>query len=216
MKEHDKGKLDRLWQIVEELYHTQGQGLPFHGWHHILFVARKATTFAEAIGVDTFIVTSAALVHDLNYLVKRRSTVDVGERLRREILHRAGYEATQITKIEGVVCEADVSQRGKDICEEAQALSDGDMLFKALPFTPILLAREYMRENNVSIEELGSKILTEQERLMSEDIYFYTEVARRLYMPWAQANLSLWRLGMGALQDSDVQILLRMTERSSG
>src|SRR5262249_55604962 len=69
-------------------------GLPFHGWHHVDFVRRKAVQFAAKNGSDGTVVEVAALVHDLNYLIRRNSAAAAGHRLRMAILGGAGIVGT--------------------------------------------------------------------------------------------------------------------------
>src|SRR5205807_1571057 len=64
--------------------------LPFHGWHHVSFVRAKAVRFALANGSDAGVVETAALVHDLNYLVRRNSPAAAGREPRLRVLADAG------------------------------------------------------------------------------------------------------------------------------
>lgn len=68
-------RIQRLKEILEEAYNTIHTPLPFHGMHHLQFVAKKAIIFATELHADTFLVESAAWIHDLNYLKKQIITV---------------------------------------------------------------------------------------------------------------------------------------------
>jgi uncharacterized protein len=187
----------------------------FHGWHHIAFVTKKAKEFAESISADSFLSESAALVHDLNYLVKVNSGPEQGAEMRTQVLSECGYLKEEIQRIEQIVMEEHTATRSADISPEGMALSDADTLFKALPITPILFASKYIQENKVDIEKLSKKVVEEQKPLLDQGIYFYTDLAKSRYLDWAKGNLVLWENVRESLQDEDVQELL-MIAREQG
>jgi uncharacterized protein len=193
---------------VRELCGEAGRSLPFHGWHHVSFVRAKATRFAAHNGADVGLVETAALVHDLNYLVRRNSPASAGRTLRMRILAESGVPAEVADRIDAVVVEAEMATRHRDISVEAQALSDADTLFKALPVTPVMLAHRYLTENGVSLRELASKIVGEQQGVHDAGFYFYSRQAAAAYSHWASANLELWQCVMEALEDPSVTQLL--------
>jgi len=182
--------------------------LPFHGWHHLGFVREKAVEFAERNGAEVSIVETAALVHDLNYLVRRNSPASTGSALRMRILHRAKVGTSEALWIDRVVDEAEMRTRGRHISIEAQALSDADTLFKALPVTPVVLAHRYLAENQISLRELADKIVGEQHGPLEAGFYFYDSEAASTYSRWAGANLRLWHCIRESLDDPAVVRLL--------
>jgi uncharacterized protein len=198
---------ERVANRVRYLCQKAGD-LPFHGWHHVSFVRDKGAMFATANGADSSVVATAALVHDLNYLVRRNSAAAAGETLRMRILAEAGVRARVARWIDDVVVEAEMATRHRDISLEAQALSDADTLFKALPITPVLLAHRYLAENGVSLRELATKIVGEQRGVHDAGFYFYSREAAAAYSHWATANLELWQCVMEALDDPSVNELL--------
>jgi uncharacterized protein len=193
---------------VRELCERAGGDLPFHGWHHVSFVRAKGARFAAANGADVSVVATAALVHDLNYLVRRNSPASAGGTLRLDILAEAGIPADTARWIDRVVVEAEMATRHRHISREAQALSDADTLFKALPVTPVMLAHRYLAENGVSLRELATKIVGEQRGVHDAGFYFYSAEAAAAYSHWASANLELWQCVVEALDDPSVNELL--------
>jgi uncharacterized protein len=193
---------------VHRLCREYADRLPFHGWHHVNFVRTKAAGFARHNGADAAVVEVAALVHDVNYLVLRNSPAAAGRSLRREILAECGVPARIARWIDEIVDEAEMATRGRDISLEAQALSDADTLFKALPVTPVVLAHRYLRENGLSLRELADKIVGEQCDVHDEGYYFYNPEAAATYSRWATANLQLWRCIKEAVDDPTVAELL--------
>ncbi len=201
-------KLETLEKNPEELYRSHPKPLLFHGWHHITFVKKKSAEFANALGIEAEIVQAAALVHDLNYLVAVNSWPHIGADVRRKALQEAGYTSEEFEHIESIVMEAHTATRGRAITKEGMALSDADTLFKALPITPIVLASKYLEEASVDIATLTEKIISEQQPLMDQGIYFYTDLAKSRYLHWAQQNLAQWRNVQECLREQDVRDLL--------
>lgn len=206
------GAVGVVEQCVRTLCRRHAARLPFHGWHHVRFVRAKAVRFAELNGSNVPIVEVAALVHDINYLVKSNSTAEAGHRLRTSLLSTAGLPAAAVARIENVVREAEMRDRHRDISAEAQALSDADTLYKALPVTPVMLAHRYLAENGLSLRELAAKIIGEQRGVHDDGYYFYNQQAARKYARWATVNLELWDCICEAVDDPSVAELLAATE----
>jgi uncharacterized protein len=202
------GRLEELEHAVRQLYAGSGNSLPFHGWHHVHFVTAKAVEFAKERDADHWLVAAAALLHDLNYVVRKNSEPEVGRRLRRRFLGDAGYGQTEIVRVEAIIEEAHTATRTARISPEGSALSDADTLFKALPMTPVIFSHLYLSENGLGLGDLGRKILDEQVPLVEDGIYFYDPELRDRYLPWAQANIALWQQIMTSLDDPDVLALL--------
>ena len=193
---------------VRALCERYAKSLPFHGWHHVSFVRAKAVRFAKANGAEVSVVETAALVHDVNYLVRRNSPAAAGARLRLDVLARAGVRTATARWIDDIVVEAEMANRGPNISVEAQALSDADTLFKALPVTPVMLSHRYLAENGISLRELADKIVGEQQTAHDDGYYFYNPEAAAAYSRWAATNLMLWQHIRESLDDHDVADLL--------
>ena len=210
---NNKQKLKKLQSSLEKLYSNYSSELLFHGWHHIWFVRNKALEFARPIKADLFLVESAALTHDLNYIVKVFTTAKEGEKLRSSILTKCGYSNSEITKIEHIIQETETSKRGKSISKEGMALSDGDSLFKVMPITPILFASKYISESKIDITILANKIVSEQRKLLDEGFFFYTKMAKDKYLPWAKNQVYLWETVTDALKDKDIKQVLTIAKK---
>ena len=192
---------DAVEREVRLLYARHDTRLPFHGWHHVRFVRDKATEFAARNGSDIQLVAVAALVHDVNYVVRRNSGAAAGRELRIELLTTAGAPAELAERVDRIVCEAEMASRHRGISLEAQALSDADTLFKALPITPVVLAHRYLAETGTSLRGLARKIVGEQQGPFDQGFYFYDPEAAQLYCGWALANLQLWQCILESLDD---------------
>jgi uncharacterized protein len=193
---------------VHQLCQRHAARLQFHGWHHVSFVRAKAVEFAQLNGSDMAVVETAALVHDVNYIVRRNSSAAAGRRLRLEILAGAGVAKPVAGWIDRIVREAEMANRHRDISLEAQALSDADTLFKALPVTPVVLAHRYLAENGLSLRELADEIVREQQNVHDDGYYFYNPDAAATYSRWAATNLALWQCIKESLDDPTVERLL--------
>jgi uncharacterized protein len=200
--------IDAVEHRVRQLCWRYADKLPFHGWHHVSFVRAKASEFAEHNGAERSVVEVAALVHDVNYIVLRNSPAAAGRDLRLGILRECGVDDTAARWIDEIIDEAEMATRGRDISLEAQALSDADTLFKALPVTPVVLAHRYLRENGLSLRELAHKIVGEQCDVHDSGYYFYNPEAAETYSRWALANLQLWQCIKEAVDDPTVVELL--------
>jgi len=207
-------KLKKLTSKLKKLYEKNSKMLLFHGWHHIQFVRKKALEFANSINADLFLVESAALTHDLNYIVGPNSEPQEGQALRREYLTDAGYSPSDMDTIDKIVLESHTRTRGEVISEEGKALSDADTLFKSLPVTPILFTSKFIVQNKVDIYKLAQKVTSEQNPLIEKGIYFYTSLAKEKYLKWAKGNLQLWNNVQEALQDDDVKEMLSNAAKS--
>lgn len=199
---------DAVRRRVKRLYSRHRARLPFHGWHHVHFVSAKGREFAGLNGADAGLVDVAGLVHDLNYLVLRDSAASAGHHLRMKLLAKAGAPPGLARRVDDIVCEAEMSTRGRDISLEAQALSDADTLFKAVPITPVLLAHRYLTENRVSLRRLASKIVGDQQGAYDQGFYFYNPTIAARYSEWARANLRLWQCIAESLADPCVEELV--------
>jgi uncharacterized protein len=200
--------VDAVEADVRRICARHAARLQFHGWHHVNFVRTKAARFAVLNGAEVSVVETAALVHDVNYLVRRNSSAAAGSDLRLAILARAGVPKHVAAWIDRIVDEAEMATRDRDISLEAQALSDADTLFKALPVTPVMLAHKYLEENGIGLRELANKICGEQQSVHDEGFYFYNPEAAAQYAHWATANLQLWQCIRESLDDADVSALL--------
>jgi uncharacterized protein len=203
-----KAAIAHVDQLIRQLCWRYADKLPFHGWHHVNFVRTKAVGFAGHNGADAGVVEVAALVHDVNYLVRRNSSAAAGSDLRLSMLAESGVSDEVSCWIDAIIDEAEMATRHRNISLEAQALSDADTLFKALPVTPVVLAHKYLKENDLSLRELAHKIVGEQANVHGEGYYFYNTEAAATYSRWAGANLELWQCIKEAVDDPTVAELL--------
>ena len=204
-----------LRQKLYSIYKPLNKELLFHGWHHIDFVTRKALEFAAELHADSTLVEAAALVHDVNYIVDRKSDADTGADFRRDILKNAGFDNTTIERVESIVIEASTSSDIAVSSNEAKALADADRLFKVIPIGPIIFSSKYIQETGVDMNKWAERIIREQVPLLENDEYFYSNTAKQKYLPWARQNLDLVKSIYESLDDPDIQALIK-TSREVG
>jgi uncharacterized protein len=205
---NQKLKVQKLEANLKKLYLKNSKKLLFHGWHHINYVRNKAIEFGKPIKADLFIVESAALTHDLNYLVKLFSKARDGKALREKYLFQAGYFEEEVVQIEKVILESETAFRGRKISTEGKALSDADASFKCLPTTPILFTSKYLAENKVDLKTSATKIVKEQKALLQKGIFFYTKLAKKRYLKYEKAQIVMWEGVLEVLEDKDVKEML--------
>lgn len=209
----EKEKLNLLKEKLENIYLSKSKELLFHGWHHIVFVTKKALIFANELKCNKFLVESAALTHDLNYMLKKYSMPQIADEYRTEILKECNYSKDEINKINKIIEEEDISTRDENISIEAKALSDADTLFKALPTTPILFTSNYIKQNDIDLKQLSTDINSQQRPLFEKGIYFYSNLAKEKYLKYANINLELWTAMSEILEDKDVIEMLEIAKK---
>jgi len=210
-----QSRITKLHDIIFELYLKNGESLPFHGWHHINFVTKKALKFAEFVGADLEIVQAAALTHDLNNILAKNSPPEAGTELRANLLEQAGFDLLQIENVENVVRESHTAYRTITITAEGKALSDADTLFKILPITPLFFTSKYLEENDVDLKKLANKIIKEQKPLLEQGIYFYIPEVSEKYLNWAKNHLELWQNLLIPLEDEDIYEILELSNNAN-
>jgi uncharacterized protein len=198
--------IDKLRDAVFEIYRVSAGKVPYHGWHHVNFVAEKAALFLTELGADETLTVAAAYVHDFNYLFPKNSAGPASRDLRREVLGGAGFSQNIISRVEQIILEARMSRRHAHISAEAKALSDGDTAYKALPIAPLMTV-DYLFETGATLAALAQKIVREQTPLADQGIYFYSTLAREAYGPWAEANLQMWTRVLHSLDDADIDTI---------
>lgn len=200
------------YKNIFELYHLpENQSkLLFHGWHHIQFVHNKAIEFATELKCDVEKVAVSALVHDLNYIFSDKLEPEAARAQIIEYVSKSGYDESYAKAVADLIEDGHLAYRGsRELSDEAKALADADTLFKALPTTPILFASKFITQNKYDVEKLGHKVVEEQKPLMESNTYFYTEIANKKYLAWAEINLKMWEGVLESLQDNDVKEMLK-------
>ena len=209
----DKSKNVQLIQNIQKLYEPLNKELLFHGWHHIEFVARKAVEFASEIGnVNQELVEAAALTHDLNYIIDRKSEAEAGQEMRAQQLALVGFSTAEITEIDDIVVTSSITNRDSEISDAAKALSDADCLYKILPISLVTFSSKYIQETGVDLRQWADRIIKYQRPLLDQGIYFYTESANRKYLDWAKKDIEFVELISASLQDPDIQMLLKTSQ----
>lgn len=204
-------RVEILRSYLEKYYAEHPVKPFFHGWHHIVFVTEKATNLANELNVQNVdIITTSALVHDLNYLVRPYSRAHEGQALRQKILAQHNYTQEEIECIEWIITTEDLRARDDKINLEAQILSDADTLYKCLPTSAPLFTKGYIDQSDISIKQMAESIIKYQLPLIQKGIYFYSEPYKKRYQVWAEHNIKTWQLVLESLQDQDICNVLTM------
>ena len=120
--------LSEIYQEVQQRFATFDD--PAHGWEHVRRVYEMAQRMAVEEGADSLITGSAALLHDIGRLVRRKGTphalLSVEEA--REILKRYPLEPAQVEAILHAIEAHSYSQAIEPRTLEAQVVRDADRL----------------------------------------------------------------------------------------
>lgn len=196
-----KEKVGILRSRIESLYKGTEARLPFHGWHHVNFVAEKGKEFAfieqqrlhlrGKLVFDEnlpYFVEAIGLVHDLNYLVAVNSAEPAAETLRRQILHASGYEREEVQRIEDVI-----QNRDKDSFI-AHCFLDADKAAKFDLKLRELTEGQFIIEQGITDHVLARSIYKEQVRpvLFGKRPLFHTNVAHVQYGEQALLDFYRW------------------------
>ncbi|HEX7734792.1 MAG TPA: HD domain-containing protein [Ktedonobacteraceae bacterium] len=117
-----------IYQEVEQRFASFDD--PAHGWEHVRRVYEMAQRMAAEEGADSLIVGSAALLHDIGRLIRRKGTphalLSVEES--REILKRYPLESEQVEAILHAIEAHSFSQGIEPRTLEARVVRDADRL----------------------------------------------------------------------------------------
>src|SRR3989338_7423843 len=93
-------------QLMQKLSEENSPKLPYHNFSHAMHVLRAVGKLAKPENISRnkkFILKTAALLHDVVYVVGRRDNEEKSAEFARKNLHAVGYDAKQITEIANLI-----------------------------------------------------------------------------------------------------------------
>jgi uncharacterized protein len=138
---------------------------------------------------------------------------EAGTKLRAQYLSQAGFSNDEIAEIDAIILEEHTTYRHANISDTAKVLSDADSLFKYMPLTPVLFASKFISESQVDLRAWATRIIKEQKPLQEQGILFYTDLAKKKYLAWAETDLRLVEQVLESLDDPDIQEMLNIAYR---
>jgi len=120
--------------MIQRLKRGLAPNLYYHGVHHTIDVMRAAEEIAEAEnvkGLDKIILMTAALFHDVGFLIRYKENEDISVGMCWNILPRFNYTQSEImmiahiimsttipqnpvNKLDSIMCDADLDYLGRD------------------------------------------------------------------------------------------------------
>jgi predicted metal-dependent HD superfamily phosphohydrolase len=162
-----------------------GPRLPYHNNCHIEDVYRASIRYARLEGLDqeqTFILGTAALMHDVIYIPSGRYNEDMSCEVSTVVLGCLGYTVPEIKEVNRLISSTKMPTRPSSLDEKI--LCDADL--------DILGGEEFWDRQEQLRIELGIERIRWYREIepgfLSRHVY-YTESARRLRQAGVQANL---------------------------
>ncbi|MFT3740979.1 MAG: adenylate/guanylate cyclase domain-containing protein [Breznakibacter sp.] len=166
--------------VLGRLRTELGESLVYHNLEHTVNVLTRAEVLARGEGVsegDLLIVKTAALLHDIGFLIAYPNHEANSTALAKEILPKFKYSPHQIDRVIELVMATRTDQIPNNILEEIIKDADLDYLGRS---DYVHLSRQLyleMTANGISIEE-GQWIQTQYEFIKNHK--YYTSTAKRL------------------------------------
>lgn len=154
-------------------------------------VAPAAYSIARELGINStalLLVRTAALFHDIGYLVQRDQHEAIGVEICQRVLPSFGYSSGQIEKIGGMIMATRLPQTPRDTLEEVLADADLDSLGRSDFLRTSLNLRRELAE--LGIVRTDVEWFSSQRAFLSGHSYF-TAAARSLRDAGKARNIAL-------------------------
>jgi uncharacterized protein len=176
--------------FYHSLQHTRDDVAPA-----ALHIARRM----DVNGDDLLLVRTAALFHDIGYLVQREQHEAIGVDMCQRVLPGFGYSSGQIGKIAGMIMATRLPQSPRDTLEAIVADADLDSLGRTdFLRTSLNLRRELAEQGIVRTDE---EWFAGQREFLRGHTYF-TRAARVLRDDGKQRNIALLDMLLAELRTS--------------
>ena len=180
--------------VLDRLSNELSPDLYYHGIHHtrddVLPAAERLAALAQLDEANTFLLRTAALYHDIGYIVQYEANEALAAGIAERTLPQFGYRLDQIQAIKGIIMATKLPQCPKNLLEMLMCDSDLDTLGRDDFFTTSLNLRK-------ELEARGEKITTRawykrQLKFLAKHTYF-TTVAQALRETGKQKNIGKLR-----------------------
>jgi len=122
-------------RVKEYMMQRLGRGLApnlyYHGIHHTIDVMRAADEIANAEkvrGMDKIILMTAALFHDVGFLIRYKENEDISAGMCWNILPRFNYTQSEIMMIAHIIMSTSIPQKPVDKLDSIMCDADLDYL----------------------------------------------------------------------------------------
>lgn len=174
-------KVAELSRMVSNIYPK----LPYHNFNHALdvwSVARDYGLFNQLNDEDRFLLESAALLHDVVYVVNAKDNEEKSTEFARKYLPMLGYSPLHISKVEEIILATKWPTQPKNLLEQIICDADLDNLGREDFFEK---SKNLLNEWKVPEDSNWY----ERQLELLENNHYYTEIARSLRGPGKIKNI---------------------------
>ncbi|HPB01312.1 MAG: HD domain-containing protein [Bacteroidales bacterium] len=117
--------------MMQRLSRGLAPNLYYHGIHHTVDVMRAAEEIAAAervVGMDKTILMTAALFHDVGFLIRYKENEDISAGMCWNILPRFNYTQSEIMMIAHIIMSTSIPQKPVDKLDSIMCDADLDYL----------------------------------------------------------------------------------------
>ena len=184
---------------IQQVYETARQGMPSNAYHNfrhaedVLGTARHLARLEGIASEDTFVLETAALLHDYIFVIGARDNEERTAEFARAYLPAIGYSAEQASKVSELVLATKVPTKPKSLLEQVICDADVDNLGRE---DFIERSEEIRKEAGV---EYGAKWLKGLIGFLESHKY-YTKSAQELRNEGVKANIAKLKKMMEAAE----------------
>jgi predicted metal-dependent HD superfamily phosphohydrolase len=188
----NQDRIDRLSNICKNAYPK----LPYHNYNHALEVrniVKKYGTFYSLNKEDIFILESAALLHDIDYIVGSVDHEKKAYNTSRRLLPQIGYSYQEIEKIGKLILATKWPTDPHGLLEEIICDADLDNLGR----------EDFFEKSSKLMEEWKiphENIWYEKQLSFLENNHYYTSIARKSREKGKQENIDRLKDILGGIR----------------
>lgn len=128
----DKSQLDQISKTIDFVIETLQSAEGGHDWFHVERVYKNALHISKTEKVDVFVVSLAALLHDIADSKFHDGDETIGPRMAREFLFKIDVDSTTIEKVVQIIRNVSFSKsldpKHKYPSKELEVVQDADRL----------------------------------------------------------------------------------------
>lgn len=126
--------MENKTQKLQQVYETARQGMPSNAYHNFRHAEDVLKTAGELSGLegiaseDTFILETAALLHDYVFVIGAKDNEERSAEFARQYLPSIGYSKGETEKVAGLILATKVPTKPGSLLEQAICDADVDNL----------------------------------------------------------------------------------------
>lgn len=100
----------------------------WHTWNDVLPAVERLMSLEHVAGVDAMLVRTAAIYHDIGFVVQSAEHEMLGAQIAGEVLPAFGYTPAQVEQVRGMIMATRLPQSPRNLLEQILADADLDVL----------------------------------------------------------------------------------------